>query len=569
LKRVKYKSTLPEIEQYDYRRSRGNEHIFSSISELLSFIDFYDTSECYFRGQTGLWDVTSSLHRHYGKPEYNKAINICVSVVNWLKQNEYISGVVKNDDNQALAIAQHYGCPTDMVDITSDLMTAAYFATSDEANGNGCIWIFSPDDFEIMEIVMRYPPRGMFSGLSQDIIDKLAASNYSQLIRVNIPELSRLNAQKGLFLWDFCGVLQSQIIKNHIGIRLVFKHSKGERDLFTDKEKQLFPFPNQLETEIMRVLSETNRENGIPTYSGIVKFSGIEHEGKTHDGIPSLIADKAASTFNFPYPDYFVPSFCGYKWLHRGISEKTYNTCKINKEECTDCFLPLNISNIINLVQTILDGIKNDTLCDYLVIFFDNGKSFAFENEKFFIDTIVALNNYMYDINEISRVVFEMVKIVIFAQKIKWQNDAIGELLDGSYNSVGNLLSDYYNTNVTKISINDSAIPSRFFLPDNYEFLDNNCKVEFDEFLKTKRHLTQPTVFYDYFDSVFDNAMIFRYQSHPQKIISYENLKKMFIDLILPQQFLFRELGLRSYIPDYVKIMTLPIYGRNLYMGPQ
>lgn len=56
------------------------------------------------------------------------------------------------------------------------------------------------------------------------------------------------------------------------------------------------------------------------------------------------------------------------------------------------------------------------------------------------------------------------------------------------------------------------------------------------------------------------------YQSKPQKIISYDNIKKIFLELILPQQFLFRQDGFRVFIPDFLTTMTLTYYGRNHYV---
>lgn len=109
----------------------------------MDFIDKYDTSECYFRGVDGLFDVTSSLHRHQGQPNFDKACNTTDAVMRWLKNNKYIREIIKDNDNRTLAVAQHYGCPTDLIDITGDIRTAAYFATTEkikEEHPNGCIW---------------------------------------------------------------------------------------------------------------------------------------------------------------------------------------------------------------------------------------------------------------------------------------------------------------------------------------------------------------------------------------------------------------------------------------------
>lgn len=71
--------------------------------------------------------LPSSLHRHHGTERFRKACNISISALGWLENNKYIREAINNKDDYALAIAQHYGCPTDLVDITTDYRTAAFY----------------------------------------------------------------------------------------------------------------------------------------------------------------------------------------------------------------------------------------------------------------------------------------------------------------------------------------------------------------------------------------------------------------------------------------------------------
>ena len=41
-------------------------------------------------------------------------------------------------------------------------------------------------------------------------------------------------------------------------------------------------------------------------------------------------------------------------------------------------------------------------------------------------------------------------------------------------------------------------------------------------------------------------------------------MKKLFIELILPQHFAFYRISDRVYIPDYIDKISLPIFGREL-----
>ena len=123
----KFDINLPEMVKHDYRRNPANSIVFKDIKDLLGFINEFDVSDCFFRGQSGLWDITSSLYRYEGE-QFIKARNTTVSAINWLKNNKYIRKVVNNNDDIALAIAQHYGCPTDLVDITTNCLTVAKYA---------------------------------------------------------------------------------------------------------------------------------------------------------------------------------------------------------------------------------------------------------------------------------------------------------------------------------------------------------------------------------------------------------------------------------------------------------
>ena len=119
-------------EFYQYRTQN---HVFESLDELIKFLDGFDTANCYFRGQNQLWKVISSLHRFSGDTQEDtrkQAKIICNTIIKWLWENKYISDCIKNDVQVAMAIAQHYGCPTDIIDVTTDLNVAAYFSSNSE-----------------------------------------------------------------------------------------------------------------------------------------------------------------------------------------------------------------------------------------------------------------------------------------------------------------------------------------------------------------------------------------------------------------------------------------------------
>jgi len=49
--------------------------------------------------------------------------------------------------------------------------------------------------------------------------------------------------------------------------------------------------------------------------------------------------------------------------------------------------------------------------------------------------------------------------------------------------------------------------------------------------------------------------------------MSYEAIKRVFIELVLPQQFAFRKISDRIYIPDYIDKISLPVFGRKMFFA--
>ena len=111
----------------------------------------------------------------------------------WLDQKRGIKKLGLNVD-QFLAIAQHYGIPTMLMDFTTSPRVAGFFA-SDGATEHGCthgaIYMINSEEFkDVMETVHK-------------VVDKEIQLEAIQLeiVRVEVDNLWRLNAQHGLFLF--------------------------------------------------------------------------------------------------------------------------------------------------------------------------------------------------------------------------------------------------------------------------------------------------------------------------------------------------------------------------------
>lgn len=570
LAKTKFDVDSPLIAQYDYRRNPNGNFVFPNLQALLDFLDNFNTSNCFFRGQSGLWDVVSSLHRHRAE-QHKKAYNIFISAIEWLKNNKYLSTATKNNDDYLIAIAQHYGCPTDLVDITTDYRTAAYFASSEnkvhEKTSEGCVWVFPIEELERLRDMMQTPPEGLLEQLPIGLVDKFIEINGSPLIQLNIPQLSRLNAQSGAFLWDMAGILKLQLYFACIGARLVFKHTQDEKNIFAEDEGRLFPFPNQLESEIMRVFRERTCVDGLPEYYGKVGTSALEKEGILKNGMFANIVDNTKSTVFIPIPDYFTPSFGEYKWTQRTISQNGYSIKNIDMSNYIECHLPFSVNGALTLVRHILKSVEENSLTDLLIIF-NRGNALLMVNEgeeEALIEMVITLKNYLYSDTEIAQVIIELVKMMVFKAERGYVPKTEEEFeLSLVYGYVSEWVSEYYGCRATKLLLGeDDNGRMKFWLPENYAFLEDKYQAEFSAF--DKSCFDMPPFIRDYCKKIPSNAEIFSYQHRPQKIMPYDALKRMFVELILPQQFAFRRPGDRVFIPDYIDKITLPVFGRELF----
>jgi hypothetical protein len=239
----------------------------------------------------------------------------------------------------------------------------------------------------------------------------------------------------------------------------------------------------------------------------------------------------------------------------------------MDKSQFLECHLPLNIDGILSIVTHILKSLGDSSLTDLLIIFYKEGQKYVVRDgdEQSIVDIVLTLNNYLYEINEIAEVVLEWVRILIFAQKMKKQYDAENISMEVALiqGHAMDWIKKYYDCRITKLRVYEGDSFTRFWLPEKYIFLEERYEKEF--LLFDRSSYKPPKFLQSYFDGLCDNTKIFFYQCHPQKILPYENLKRMFIELILPQHFAFRSVSERIYIPDYISKITLPVFDSNLF----
>lgn len=90
-----------------------------------------ELSPMYYRGESGLYDTCYSNLQRIADEEERLIWQLkTLDFILLLKRHPRIqSGLEQNEYIEFQALAQHYGFPTNMLDLTNDLVVAAYFAT--------------------------------------------------------------------------------------------------------------------------------------------------------------------------------------------------------------------------------------------------------------------------------------------------------------------------------------------------------------------------------------------------------------------------------------------------------
>lgn len=141
----------------------------------------------WFRGQTRPWPMTSSLTRR-SPSERRAAIERLGSFLSWIQSVPELADLAQSEDS-ALAVAQHYGLATNLVDFSTEPKVAAFFSAHDpppsENEDVSCIICLDYDELK-------------------DVCESARTARpdmpVPRAITVDIPELWRIQAQRGVFL---------------------------------------------------------------------------------------------------------------------------------------------------------------------------------------------------------------------------------------------------------------------------------------------------------------------------------------------------------------------------------
>lgn len=455
----------------------------------------------YYRGQINDWPIVSSASRvDYNVNEMEKT----KFFVSNLKENQVLN--LQRDNNcinKCLAIAQHYGYKTDLIDFTTNIEVAAYFATYGiEKNTEfkyGYLWRITEKEIEEIKdyfkiIFENFPSENCFN---KELIEEIKNNNYNPFFEISIPQLSRMNNQKGVFLHDLFGIFTEYWFKERKP-DYKFKHDGQIYSSETINKDVIYPKPNVLEMEIERFKSVEA--------ANILKKSDIYNKSTkvTIEPVKSITAEYLKEN----------------KWTKDFVGSSNIYETKIKKSIKEK----INLRNDDKKLEGIINKNRNNI---------KSGARILVDTEDEKLDNLIneaieILVYYHYTGSEIKKVIKNI-------SSLYYENGSIGN-----------------NKLKWKIGIKDSfGTESYAYIP--YKTINkiigkkrieikNNCKSTVsNELMKLLDEKNTWNLFLDL------NRV-------PKKVFTFSEIKEIFVEFILPYQFVNRSREFRIYIPTFLEI---------------
>ena len=222
-----------------------------------------------FRGQSnGQWPLECTLlRRAEGKPlavgELLQRIEGTERVLNELAARSMEIFGEQLDEASLLAVAQHFGCPTPLLDYTRSFRVAAFFATLGAASQRA--------DEDVIGVIYHTRPRARDENAPNAIsLLELAGIRPGGLtvIEPNIPdENDRIRRQRGIFITGF----QARDLQGMAIDRIYFRQIQGV--VFEDRRSRVTkeflqpgtPLANMIKTVIEEVNSRSESHHALLT----------------------------------------------------------------------------------------------------------------------------------------------------------------------------------------------------------------------------------------------------------------------------------------------------------------
>ncbi|MCD9462120.1 hypothetical protein CJF25_03765 [Photobacterium phosphoreum] len=148
-----------------------------SVQELLDVVTKLPSDDYvgwwFYRGQADAsWDLEPKAHRS----PHNEGDKFAFKFKMWLKQAHRYPEMDFDNELEAMAIAQHHGFATKLLDWSSNILTSAFFACSSNFDKDGKIYAYFPTQYAYLEKdvlvpgdnpkrVLGYQPKGVAARL--------------------------------------------------------------------------------------------------------------------------------------------------------------------------------------------------------------------------------------------------------------------------------------------------------------------------------------------------------------------------------------------------------------------
>lgn len=141
-----------------------------------------------FRGQTRTWPMLSSFVRKDPRQQQAAIERFCL-FHRWMQSIPALEKIAQDED-KVLAVGQHYGLATNLVDFSTEPKVAAFFAAHDPP---------PPSDEEDVSCII-YLDYNELKELCESVKIVRPDMPEPRLITLDIPELWRIQSQRGVFL---------------------------------------------------------------------------------------------------------------------------------------------------------------------------------------------------------------------------------------------------------------------------------------------------------------------------------------------------------------------------------
>lgn len=143
----------------------------NSLSEFIKIIEKLPQNS-YYRGEDKeyLFQTSSALRTYTGEWESKEPFPFIKMIDEFYNEIAY---KLNNDKIDFIAFAQHYGIPTNLLDITTSPLTALYFACQSEKDENGYVYILNEAYIDVTELIHKYP--------NKNLIDEVFANTPKEL----------------------------------------------------------------------------------------------------------------------------------------------------------------------------------------------------------------------------------------------------------------------------------------------------------------------------------------------------------------------------------------------------